>query len=354
MNILYLGHYREDSALGHSSRRYISALEHVKNIKLSVRPLYLQTKTFGIQGKILENELNKSDYYDAVIQDTMPDYYEYNARFGINICVPKIISRNLRHTGWIEKINMMDEVWVNSYFAEKSLRESGVVKMIKVLPEPFDINIKTQKKLDTDKEFNFYTISSSDDKDSLISLLVAYMTEFDKEDNTRLIIKTNGDDETEIKNLMRNAYRITKKSSEAVNEPIVVVGDVEEHKMHQLLNNCDCYIDVSKGSYTTASCIEALIHKKLCIVTNGTANSSYVTKDNGFLVDSDRENILSACKYSTHNISNIYETWNNPNIQSIKSQMRKAASLSASEKQKKISKIDINIFDNTNFSRYIL
>lgn len=354
MNILYLGHYREDSSLGYSSRRYISALQHIKNIKLSVRPLYLQTKTFNIQGKILEDEVNKTDHYDAVIQDTLPDYYEYNARFGVNICVPKIISRNLNHTGWIEKINMMDEVWVNSYFAEKSLRESGVVRMIKVLPEPFDINVKTKNKLDTDREFNFYTISSSDDKDSLISLLVAYMTEFDKEDNTRLIIKTSGHDETEIKNLMHNAYRITKKSSENVNEPIVVVGDIEDHKLHELLNNCDCYIDVSKGSYTTASCIEALIHKKLCIVTNGTANSSYVTKDSGFLIDSNTENILSACKYSTHNISNIYETWNNPNIQCIRSQMRQAMSLSASEKQKKINSIDTSIFDNTKFSRYIL
>jgi hypothetical protein len=34
--------------------------------------------------------------------------------------------------------------------------------------------------------------------------------------------------------------------------------------------------------------------------------------------------------------------------------MRKVLSLSASEKQKKISKIDVGIFDNTNFSRYIL
>ena len=353
MNILYLGHYREDSALGYSSRRYIKALKNVTNINLSTRPIYIQTKTLGVDQDILECENNSSDHYQAIIQDTLPEYYEYNARFGHNICVPKIISRNLHHTGWIEKINMMDEVWVNSYFAEKSLRESGIVKNIKVLPEPFDINLETKDKLETDKEFNFYSISSSDEKDNLISLLVAYMLEFNKTDGTRLIIKTTNDDESDIKQIMHSAFRITRKNSQTINEPIIIVGRLEENKIHELLNNCDCYVDVSKGSYTTASCIEALIHKKICIVTEGTANASYVTPNNGFVVASDTENILSSCKYSTHAASNIYETWQSADISSIRSQMRNALSLSQSEKEEKIKNINIDIFDNTKFSRHV-
>ncbi len=354
MNVLYLGHYREDSALGYSSRRYVSALQNIPNIELSIRPVYLQTKTFNyISESILEAESNTSDSYVAVIQDTMPEYYEYNASFGKNICVPKIISRKLNHTGWIEKINMMDEVWVNSFFAEKSLRESGVDKLIKVLPEPFDLDIDVKEKLSTDKEFNFYTMSSSSDKDNLIALLIAYISEFDKTDRTRLIIKTNGEDEAEIKTLMYSAYRIVKKTSENINEPIIIMGDLDEGKIKELLNNTDCYIDVSKGSYTTSSCIEALIYKRICIVTEGTANASYVTNANGFVVDSKEENIMSACKYSTHNISNIYETWNNPNIQSIRSKMREAYYLSNDERKNKIDKIDAEIFNNKKFSRYI-
>ena len=350
MNIIYLGHYREDSSLGYSSRRYVSALQHTENINLCIRPLYLQTKIYPVTEDIVQLEEHSCDFYDAVIQDTQPDYYEYNAAYGKNICVPKIISRNLKHTGWIEKINIMDEVWVNSYFAEKSLRESGVKKLIKVIPEPFDINIESTSKLDTDKEFNFYTLSSSFEKDNLISLLIAYIAEFDK---TKVIDNDDGD-ESEIKKLMYNAYRIVKKNSDNINEPIIILGDLEKQKIDELLNNCDCYVDVSKGSYTTSSCVEALIHKKICIVTEGTAVSSYITKNNGFLIDSKAENILSDCKYSTHNISNIYEYWNSPTIQSIRSNMRQAHQLSALEKQDKTNSIDINIFDNTKFSRYIL
>lgn len=354
MNILYLGHYREDSSLGYSSRRYVTALNNTSNVNLCIRPLYLQTKTYPVTANMVEAEENRCDFYDAVIQDTQPDYYEYNAAYGKNICVPKIISRNLNHTGWIEKINTMDEVWVNSYFAEKSLRESGVKKLIKVLPEPFNVNIENTDKLDTDKEFNFYTLSSSFEKDNLISLLIAYITEFDDTDQVRLIIKSNDSDESEIKKLMYNAYRIAKKNSDNINEPIIIMGDLETEKIDELLNNCDCYVDVSKGSYTTSSAVEALIHKKICIVTEGTAAASYITKNNGFLIDSKEENILSDCKYSTHNISNVYELWNSPTIESIRSNMRQAYLLSASEKQEKINNINTDIFDNTKFSRYIL
>ena len=158
MNVLYLGHYRENSSIGYSSKRYIHAINDIDYINLSVRPLYLQKNvSSNIPPHILTCEQNRSDYYDMVIQDTFPEYYEYNGSFGKNICMPKIISRNLQHTGWIDKINMMDEVWVNSYFAEKSLRESGVDKLIKVIPEPFDLNIETSEKNESDKEFNFYS-----------------------------------------------------------------------------------------------------------------------------------------------------------------------------------------------------
>jgi hypothetical protein len=354
VNVLYLGHYREDSTLGYSSRRYISALQTIPIFNISVRPVYLQTKTFNISEEILECENNQSKHYELVIQDTLPDYYEYNAKFGKNVCVPKVISRNLQHTGWIQKINIMDEVWVNSFFAEKSLRESGVTKLIRVLPEPFNVDIEALEKLSTDQEFNFYTMTSSSEQDNLISLLIAYITEFDKNDRTRLIIKTNDEDEAAIKKIMNNAYTIAKKNTSNVNEPVIIMGGLEENKIHELFSNSDCYIDVSKGSYTTSSCIEALIHKKICIVTEGTANASYVTEANGFVIDSQPECIISSCKYSTHNISNIYETWSNPSIKSIRHKMRQAYCLSDTEKQNKIDSIDVDLFNNKKFSRYVL
>ena len=354
MNILYLGHYRENSTLGHSSRRYIQAINNIDYVNLSIRPLYLQKNVSkNISSSILSLESNESNYYDMVIQDTFPEYYEYNGMFGKNICMPKIISRNLQHTGWVDKINMMDEVWVASYFAEKSLRESGVSKLIKVIPEPFDISIKAKNKSDTDKEFNFYSISSIDKKDNLLSLLVAYITEFNKSEKARLIIKMQECKESEIKDLLNQAYAISRKSSADVNEPVIIVGFVDEERMQELLNNTDCYTDTSSGSYTTASCAEALINKKICICVDGTACASYISSSNGFNIEAYSESIMSTHKYSTHNISSIYEEWKKPKIDSIKHNMRQAYELSEEQKQNKIDNINIQIFDNKQFSRYI-
>ena len=100
MNILYLGHYRENSTLGHSSRRYIQAINNIDYVNLSIRPLYLQKNVSkNISGSILSLESNETNYYDMVIQDTFPEYYEYNGMFGKNVCMPKIISRNLQKIG---------------------------------------------------------------------------------------------------------------------------------------------------------------------------------------------------------------------------------------------------------------
>tara|TARA_R100000005_G_C4981635_1_gene191241 strand:- start:57 stop:1121 length:1065 start_codon:yes stop_codon:yes gene_type:complete len=354
VNVLYLGHYRENSSIGYSSKRYIHAINNIDYINLSVRPLYLQKNvSSNIPPHILTCEQNSSDYYDMVIQDTFPEYYEYNGSFGKNICMPKIISRNLQHTGWIDKINMMDEVWVNSYFAEKSLRESGVDKLIKVIPEPFDLNIETSEKSESDKEFNFYSISSLEDKDNLLSLMIAYITEFDKTEGVRLIIKTQECKEEEIKKLLNRAYGISKKSSADVNEPVIIVGFVEEEKMQELMNNTDCYIDVSSGSYSTASCVEALINKKITACVEGTSCSSYISNTNGFIIKGDTRSILSDNKYSTHKISSIYEQYQIPHIDSIRSIMRNAYELTDQEKQSKIDNINTKIFDHKEFSRYM-
>ena len=121
MNVLYLGHYRENPSIGYSSKRYIHAINSIDYINLSVRPLYLQKNvSSNIPTHILTCEQNSSDYYDgSYTRYLLPEYYEYNGSFGKNICMPKIISRNLQHTGWIDKINMMDEVWGQLLFCRK-------------------------------------------------------------------------------------------------------------------------------------------------------------------------------------------------------------------------------------------
>ena len=355
MNILYIGHYRENSSFGFAARQYIEAMRSSKQVNLSIRPIFMQKdRIYSVPEYYAELEDNHSKFYDIIIQDTLPNFYEYNAKFGKNICIPKIETRNLSHTGWIDKINMMDEVWVNSFFGEKSLRESGVTKTIKVVPIPFDIDSIEQAITDKeDNEFNFYTITSSKEKDGLLKLLMAYFLEFDDTDNARIIIKTNEEKELDIQNIITQAYNYSRINHNKVKEPVIINGNINNAQMTDLHNNSDCYIDASKASYAGMCCIQAALHQNICICTDSIAPSSYITKQNGFVVSSTESNCISNPVYGISNIYTPREKWYEPSLESLMVNMRQAYQLSAPEKENKIKQFNKNIFSHKNFTNYL-
>lgn len=349
MKVIYIGHYRENNAFGESSRRYIHALRNIPNIELCIRPIFLQTIRLynTLPDNILVLENNKCTKYDYLIQDTIPDLYEYNASFGKNIAVPKIQTRNLEHTGWIENLNMMDEVWVGSFFGEKSLRESGVTQRIKVIPEPFCLdNISNSIRQKIDNEYNFYTFSSMSTKDNLLNLLIAYNLEFSKKDNVRLIITLNNITDKEAKNIIEKAYHISKKPKNIINEPIIINGQISNEQKIDIHNNSDCYIDVSRGCFNGANCIEAALYNNIVVCTDRTAASSFITKNNGFNIDSSQSNIYC-------NDFSIYETWYDPSIESIMSNMRQAYDLTNEDRSVKLNKFNKNLFSHHQFKTYL-
>jgi hypothetical protein len=356
MNILYLGHYREKNSFGYASLRYIEALNNIANVNLSIRPIYLTIDNYvtNLDKDLLSLENNKQYNYDCVIQDTLPEFYEYNNRFGKNICVPKIATRNLSHTGWIEKINMMDEVWVNSFYGEKILRESGVFKKIKVIPEPFNLKrIDEETNHSDENEFNFYSFSSLNHKDGLLELLIAYLSEFSNKESARLIIKIDSAEEGAVKNIVNNAYEISRKTPKDTIEPIIILGHIDHTKKVDLHNNCHCYIDTSKCSHGGAACVEALLYGNSVICVDKTAPACYITQNNGFNIKSIEENVISNNIFGLNNVFTQHEVWYKPIVSDIRAKMRSAFQLTEQEKQRKMSSVDRNIFDNSKFHTYL-
>ena len=202
-NIFYLGPYKENSGLGRSSRRLIDCLNSSSNINLSIRPVYFSQNTVFDPSEdrhlvFTENEENFSPNYDCIIQHGHPEMFEYHQKFGKNIGLVEIETMDLSHTGWIEKINLLDEVVVGSLFAAQSLYDSGVSIDIKIIPEPFNIE-KFHKQYDNfffnaagyeNKPFVFYTIGQYSEKKNIKSIIVAFLLEFEKEENVKLFIKT--------------------------------------------------------------------------------------------------------------------------------------------------------------------
>lgn len=369
-NILYIGPYKEHSGLGRSSRRYINALGSSMDTNLSIRPVYF-TKNIDITNDnnvdFSEYEENSANSYDMVIQHGYPDMFVYDSRFGKNVGIVDIETIRLEHTGWIERINLLDEVLVQSQFSKDALLGSGVKIPIKIIPEPFDVpkynkglypTFFEEIKKDQDP-FIFYFIGNHTDKNNIRGIITAFFMEFTKYDNVRLIIKTNmnytnySDAEQVLTydiDLIEKALRVSKQD---IMPPQVLIGDMSDSDILRLHASCHCYINAVKAESLSSSCIESALFGNLPIVTDGIGSNTYIDNRNGLVVESTVANVWSS-SYYIENVFTIYEKWHEPYVDSIRRQMRKAYELTEEEKEIKRKHFDKSIFSYENFNKKIL
>lgn len=368
-NILYVGPYRENNGLGRMSRRYINALSSSNNINLAIRPIHFTQNTlFDPTEKIDFSEFEENFYtsYDVIFQHGYPDMFEYNRSFGKNIGIVEIETRTLNHSGWVEKINLLDEVVVQSVFSAQSLEDSGVNIPIKIIPDPYDNRLYSTE-CDNfffypdpkTKPFIFYTIGQYTDKKNIKGILVAFMLEFSKNENVKLFIKT-GDYYQENKSLealighdIKQLQRSIRKDPNEIPIIEVLCGIVKEEDIKRLHRSSDCYINTVKADSFGSCAIEAMLCDKLVINTKDVGSSTYINSKNGIVVDAIDTNIFTADFYSKNTFT-IYEKWKEPNINSIRQAMRQAYNMSENDRLQKINYFDKNRFSTNQFLKAIL
>lgn len=365
-NILYIGPYKENTGLGRSARRYIDALGYNFNINLSIRPIYFTPflDTGNESGKdYAEFEDNSSSYYDMIIQHGIPNCFEYRKDFGENIAITDIDTFNIGHTGWVDRINLMDRVIVQSDWSKKSLQQAGLQTKIEVIPEPFDLS-KFDRSYDTlfdnpNKDFVFYYIGKHQDKNNIKALLAAFFLEFKKHDDVKLIIKTDitGFDHQEAEKIITYDIQQVEKAlrvdSKQVQAPHVIIGYYEQEYMMRLHHQCDCYVNVCRCESFGPSAIESMLFNNLTIVNSGIGSNTYINKINGLEIESFMTNVYSK-DYYMENTYTIYEKWREPYLDSIRQQMRKAYELSSFEKRDKLLHFNKTKFSETSFVERLL
>jgi hypothetical protein len=333
-NILYVGPYKENNGYGRSSRRIIDSFINDSNINLSIRPVYFTSKIYNNLNPIYTDfENNRQNHYDCIIQHGYPEMFHYDGRFGKNIGITQIETRKLTHSKYIDNINLLDKIVVGSLFSAESLLESGIRIETKIVPEPYDLISFNQETAEffenkTPDSFIFYTIGQYTDKKNIKGIILAFLLEFNTEDNVELFIKTDSyhissttleelisADIEEIKNIIRRNPSNCPKVS-------VLAGFLEDKDMIRLHKSCDCYVDAARADGNGCCAIEALLCDNQIISTSGIASSNFIG-DDGFIVDSTDSNVFSTDIHSDHSFT-IHELWYEPNIDSLRQKMREA------------------------------
>lgn len=366
-NILYIGPYKDSNGYGYSSRRFIDCLSCNEDINLSIRPIFYN-KSHTLYplntDQYIDYEQNSSKFYDAVIQHGFPDFFVYNKNFGKNIGLCQIETKNIQRSGWKDKLNLMDEIWVGSIFAKDSIVDAGCRSRIKVIPEPYDLSKYNNDNLqpffdikDDKKPFIFYTIGQYTEKKNIKSIILAFMLEFNKNDNVRLFIKT-GDyniDSRELENIIKYDIHQIKMISRKFDIPDidVMTGVLKDIDILRLHKSGDCYINCVKADDGGSCAIESKLCNKIVITTKNIGSNSYFNTTNALMVNSSDAYVYSN-DISNYGIFTINELWVEPDVDSLRKCMREAYFMNESKKELLNKNFSKQIFDKHSISKVLI
>lgn len=366
-NVLYIGPYKDSNGLGGSSRRYIDSLIKNHSINTCIRPIFFTRSSIDNHidtKKYDEYQKNTLPNYDVVIQHGYPEMFVYNKKFGKNIGIVEIETRNIHRSGWINKLSLMDEIFVNSINGINSLYDSNIRTGLKLVPEPYDTGPYTSEQdpfftdLNKDNDpFIFYTIGQYTEKKNIKGIILAYLLEFTSKDNVKLFIKTNSYN-MELSTLDSNINYDIQKIKQAIRKKDyadinIISGYITDNDIIRLHQSADCYINAVRADGCGPCALEASFTKKIIISTKNIGSSSYLNSSNALMVDSIPVNVYSP-EFINDNIFTIFEEWDEPNIVSLQQQMRSAYNMSQSNKQSLIDNYNYDIFQPSHFSQLIV
>lgn len=366
-NILYIGPYKDSNGYGYSSRRFIDCLSANENINLSIRPIFynkshvlypLTTEEY------IDYEQNSSKVYDIVIQHGYPDFFVYDSKFGRNIGISQIETKNIQRSGWREKVNLMDEMWVGSIYAKDSLLDVGCKTPIRVIPEPYNLSKYSHDNLqpffdikDDKKPFIFYTIGQYTEKKNIKSIILAFILEFNKNDNVRLFIKT-GDyniDSAELENIIKYDIHQIKMISRKFDIPDidVMTGVLKDIDILRLHNSSDCYINSVKADDGGSCAIEAKLMNNTIITTKNIGSNCYFNTSNALMVNG-TESYVYSNDISNYGIFTNSELWIEPEIDSLRKCMREAYFMNQTKKENLDNNFNKEIFNKNTIGKEIV
>jgi glycosyltransferase involved in cell wall biosynthesis len=342
MKVLFIGVYKDGTGWGNAAQNYILALD-AAGVDVVPRAIKLNDRGAEVPQRILQLEKKSTKGCDYVIQNVLPHHMEYEGLFKKNIGIYFTETSHFKNSGWPQKLNMMDELWVCNEQMKDAANESGVsVPMHTVhVPAHIDKYKRQYEKIDLGIEgsFSFYFIGEVIRRKNLVSLLKAFHLEFTTDEPVELVIKGNlsGMSEEETKKHieeMCNQVKINLKLYPDLcdyKEERIVTRYIDNDSLLKLHRSCDCFVAPSFGEAWCIPAFDAMCMGNTPIVNNCTGLVEFVNQENGWVVSNSEEPVFGM----TQGFSDLYvgnEDWWNINIKDLRRCMREAYEGNRSDK----------------------
>lgn len=322
MNILYIGPYRGPNGDGWSisSRKYLECLLMTEHNVIS-KPIYMAGAGGAVSNKIVEAEAKSFDTKpDIVIQHVLPDFFEHHDCYNIGLFFTE--TRHIEQTGWVEKINLLDEAWVGSPGEAVSLKDSGVKTKISVIPIPYREEKITEANRfniqELENKYVFYFIGEHTERKNILALVQAFHREFLPHEDVSLLIKTSTEQLTADVNLWKQQARLRKTYIPEV----IITGNLTSQDIQNIHRSCQCFVCTSNGEAFCMPILDALYHNNRVICTRDIFPASLFASQID-LVPSYEQPVMAKQPPIPH-IYTAAETWHQIDILELQRIMREA------------------------------
>jgi len=320
MKVLFIGPYRQNDGWSEASRALINSILTIKEIDLTLRPIFLAGNreiTLEDHFTPLENKIN--EHYDVIIQHSLPEFFHWHeGSKNIGFCLSE--TNHLEFTPWISAMNLMDEIWVSSTVELKSLKNSLCTTPIIIMGEATDTNKFLKSYVHNVDNFTFYTIGEGERK-NFNALLMAFHREFDRNEPVDLLIKSSNLS-VDALNQLKAQFGIYKNLEQYKQEKLVL-NRLSEHDLNQMHMDCNCFVMTSYGEAWCRPALDALGFGKTPIVTDNTGTTDFIDNNNGWVVKS----YETPCLVQNKPLEYLYtsrETWFSIDILELQKAMREA------------------------------
>jgi glycosyltransferase involved in cell wall biosynthesis len=328
IGLRYVSACRDTSGYAAAARDYICALLDSGQVDLSlkiasfeqskVRHESFEKKVAGLLDKPVPAKIQ-------IVHLTPENFPSCRAPGLYNIAYTAWETENLPQ-GWADLLNSMEEVWVPSTWNKQVFQESGVRTPIHVIPHVVNGPIKAaQESLSfpdaCQDGYVFYSIFQWLERKNPRQLLTAYFTEFTKEDDVFLLLKTY---RMNCSNAEKQAIRgdienIKKSLNLRYYPPVIFFGDLlTREQISAVHGRGDCYVSLQRGEGFGIPLAEAMSHGKPVVTTRYGGCLEFMNDDNSFLVESRREPVQGMIFRNYHG----HMVWGDPDIMEAKRLMR--------------------------------
>ncbi|MCA9380679.1 glycosyltransferase [Candidatus Dojkabacteria bacterium] len=186
---------------------------------------------------------------------------------------------------WVDEINQnLHGVFTISSFVKDILKKNGIkVPIFSTLigiDDAMLVNPTAVFPLQTKKKFKFLHISSARKRKGVDVLLKAYFSQFSKDDDVCLVIKSFPGPDNMVPELLSELQNENSPEVEHITSP-----DLTDLDMVNLIHACDCSVYPSRAEGFGLPIAESMYHGKPVIATNYSGYLDFANESNAYLID---------------------------------------------------------------------